>query len=139
MTTKYKTLLAEKIQANRKALCDWHARQAKAAPPPFYCSIDLRDSGYKIAPVDSNLFPAGFSQLLPHHPQQLFSLSSRGLNNANALLFQVGIVLFDLLSLFHQVLVLSGDASDVVLEHPVAQILASGPFHDRPAQDYHLL
>lgn len=29
----------------------------------FYTSIDLRYSGYKIAPVDTNLFPAGFNNL----------------------------------------------------------------------------
>ncbi|OUW04213.1 MAG: glutamate--cysteine ligase [Betaproteobacteria bacterium TMED156] len=30
---------------------------------PFYCSVDLRNSCYKIAPVDTNLFPAGFNNL----------------------------------------------------------------------------
>ena len=29
----------------------------------FYCSVDLRDSGDKIAPVDCNLFPAGFNNI----------------------------------------------------------------------------
>ena len=32
-------------------------------PPTFYSSIDLRNSGFKIAPVDTNLFPAGFNNL----------------------------------------------------------------------------
>ncbi len=39
--------------------------QTKAAPPPFYTSIDLRDSGHKIVPVDSNLYPAGFNNICP--------------------------------------------------------------------------
>ncbi len=30
---------------------------------PFYCSVDLRNSGFKLAPVDTNLFPAGFNNL----------------------------------------------------------------------------
>jgi glutamate--cysteine ligase len=30
---------------------------------PIYSSVDLRNSGYKIAPVDTNLFPAGFNNL----------------------------------------------------------------------------
>jgi glutamate--cysteine ligase len=31
--------------------------------PPFYGSVDLRNAGYKLAPVDMNLFPAGFNNL----------------------------------------------------------------------------
>jgi len=40
-------------------------RQWRATPPPFYASVDLRNAGYKIAPVDTNLFPAGFNNLNP--------------------------------------------------------------------------
>lgn len=58
-------LLAEGIQRNRRALWDWHMEHAKKAPPPFYCSVDLRDSGHKIVPVDSNLYPAGFNNICP--------------------------------------------------------------------------
>lgn len=32
---------------------------------PFYGSVDLRNSGFKISPVDTNLFPAGFNNLNP--------------------------------------------------------------------------
>jgi glutamate--cysteine ligase len=28
-----------------------------------YCSVDLRNAGFKLAPVDTNLFPAGFNNL----------------------------------------------------------------------------
>jgi len=31
--------------------------------PPFYGSVDLRNAGYKLAPVDMNLFPGGFNNL----------------------------------------------------------------------------
>ena len=34
-------------------------------PPPFYGSVDLRNSGFKLAPVDMNLFPGGFKQPEP--------------------------------------------------------------------------
>jgi glutamate--cysteine ligase len=57
--------LAEKIHANRKQVVQWTLEQARRAPPPFYCSVDLRDSGHKIVPVDSNLFPAGFNNICP--------------------------------------------------------------------------
>ncbi len=60
-----KRLLADRIQKHQKALSEWHLSYAKKAPPPFYCSVDLRDSGHKIAPVDSNLYPAGFNNLCP--------------------------------------------------------------------------
>src|SRR2546430_17257869 len=65
MISKTTKLLAERIQKHRRALWDWHMEYARKAPPPFYCSIDLRDSGYKIAPVDSNLYPAGFNNICP--------------------------------------------------------------------------
>jgi len=36
---------------------------------PFYCSVDLRNSGFKLAPVDTNLFPGGFNNINPDfHP-----------------------------------------------------------------------
>ena len=41
----------------------WFRRAWLDSPPPFYCSVDLRNSGFKIAPVDTNLFPAGFNNL----------------------------------------------------------------------------
>ena len=33
--------------------------------PPFYGSVDLRNAGFKLAPVDTNLFPGGFNNLNP--------------------------------------------------------------------------
>lgn len=57
--------LASRIQQNRRTLWEWQMEHARQAPPPFYCSVDLRDSGYKIVPVDSNLFPAGFNNICP--------------------------------------------------------------------------
>jgi glutamate--cysteine ligase len=33
--------------------------------PPFYGSVDLRNAGFKLAPVDMNLFPGGFNNLNP--------------------------------------------------------------------------
>lgn len=60
-----KRLLATQIQKNRKRLLDWQEAIARDNPPPFYCSIDLRDSGHKIVPVDSNLYPAGFNNICP--------------------------------------------------------------------------
>ena len=57
--------IAQGIRKNRKTLWSWHLEYLKKSSPPFYCSVDLRDSGHKIVPVDSNLFPAGFNNLCP--------------------------------------------------------------------------
>ena len=62
---KTKQALAERIVAQLPALLEWQREQRQEAPPPFYSSIDLRDSGYKIVPVDSNLYPAGFNNICP--------------------------------------------------------------------------
>ena len=43
----------------------WLRREWLQTPAPFYASVDLRNAGYKIAPVDTNLFPAGFNNLNP--------------------------------------------------------------------------
>jgi glutamate--cysteine ligase len=43
----------------------WLRRQWRETPAPFYSSVDLRNAGFKLAPVDTNLFPAGFNNLNP--------------------------------------------------------------------------
>lgn len=43
----------------------WLREQWLATPAPFYASVDLRNAGFKLAPVDTNLFPAGFNNLNP--------------------------------------------------------------------------
>ena len=43
----------------------WLRHQWQDTPAPFYTSVDLRNAGFKLAPVDTNLFPAGFNNLNP--------------------------------------------------------------------------
>lgn len=43
----------------------WFRKQWLKTPAPFYTSVDLRNAGFKLAPVDTNLFPAGFNNLNP--------------------------------------------------------------------------
>jgi len=43
----------------------WFRAQWRETPAPFYASVDLRNAGFKLAPVDTNLFPAGFNNLNP--------------------------------------------------------------------------
>jgi len=44
----------------------WFRQQWQQTPAPLYASVDLRNSGFKLAPVDTNLFPAGFNNLNPN-------------------------------------------------------------------------
>ncbi len=81
----FKKKLAEKILAREPQIREWYSLHAKDAPPPMYCSVDLRDSGYKIVPVDSNLYPAGFNNVCaedhrtapPIFREQLYSRAER--------------------------------------------------------------
>jgi len=43
----------------------WLRQQWLKTSSPFYASVDLRNAGFKLAPVDTNLFPAGFNNLNP--------------------------------------------------------------------------
>ena len=43
----------------------WLRHQWQVHPAPFYSSVDLRNAGFKLAPVDTNLFPGGFNNLNP--------------------------------------------------------------------------
>ncbi len=55
--------LVNRIFAKQEQLDAWFAEQCKRSPAPPYTSIDLRDSGFKLSPVDSNIFPAGFNNI----------------------------------------------------------------------------
>lgn len=44
---------------------EWFKSQWQQTPPPVYGSVDLRNAGFKLAPIDMNLFPAGFNNLNP--------------------------------------------------------------------------
>ncbi len=41
----------------------WLRNQWQEHTPPFYGSVDRRNAGFKLAPVDMNLFPGGFNNL----------------------------------------------------------------------------
>lgn len=51
------------MENKHDALEAWFAGKRADATPPIYTSVDLRHSGFKLAPVDTNLFPAGFHNL----------------------------------------------------------------------------
>ena len=65
MASKTLKHIAERILKNHRALGDLYEKYSPKATLPLYCSVDLRDSGFKIVPVDSNLYPAGFNNVCP--------------------------------------------------------------------------
>jgi glutamate--cysteine ligase len=59
-------LQLEQTLLNRVAdIESWFRAEWLETPSPFYGSVDLRNAGFKLAPVDTNLFPAGFNNLNP--------------------------------------------------------------------------
>ena len=57
--------LENKILSATPAIERWFRLEWQEHTPPFYCSVDLRNAGFKLAPVDTNLFPGGFNNLAP--------------------------------------------------------------------------
>ena len=57
--------LEQRILTAQPSIEHWFRRQWLDHTPPFYSSVDLRNSGFKLAPVDTNLFPGGFNNLNP--------------------------------------------------------------------------
>ncbi|MEW6145109.1 MAG: glutamate--cysteine ligase [Thermodesulfobacteriota bacterium] len=52
-----------RISENRDKIVSWVGGKAEKEFIPLYSSVDVRVSGHKIAPVDTNIFPAGFNNL----------------------------------------------------------------------------
>src|ERR1035437_8312984 len=50
---------------------------------PFYSSVDLRNSGFQLAPVDTNLFPAGFNNLNPEFEVLCVQATMAAIENIN--------------------------------------------------------
>lgn len=55
--------LKQLIATHADGIEAWFEEQYRQVNPLFYSSVDLRHSGNKLAPVDTNLFPAGFNNL----------------------------------------------------------------------------
>jgi glutamate--cysteine ligase len=55
--------LEQRIIQSLPAIERWFRLQWQDHLPPFYGSVDLRNAGFKLAPVDMNLFPGGFNNL----------------------------------------------------------------------------
>ena len=55
--------LEQRMLESVPAIERWFRLEWMEHTPPFYTSVDLRNAGFKLAPVDTNLFPGGFNNL----------------------------------------------------------------------------
>ncbi len=56
----------ELIKNKQEKIHQWLKKYEPSGELPLYSSCDIRDAGFKIAVVDTNLFPAGFNNLCEH-------------------------------------------------------------------------
>ncbi len=55
--------LEQRVLESMPAIERWFRLEWMEHTPPFYTSVDLRNAGFKLAPVDTNLYPGGFNHL----------------------------------------------------------------------------
>lgn len=57
--------LEQRILDSMPAVERWFRLEWMEHTPPFYTSVDIRNAGFKLAPVDTNLYPGGWNNLTP--------------------------------------------------------------------------
>src|SRR6188508_1457798 len=55
--------LEQRILESMPAVERWFRLEWMEHTPPFYTSVDVRNAGFKLVPVDTNLFPGGWNNL----------------------------------------------------------------------------
>jgi glutamate--cysteine ligase len=55
--------LEQRILDSMPAIERWFRLEWMEHTPAFYCSVDVRNAGFKLAPVDTDLYPAGWNNL----------------------------------------------------------------------------
>ena len=57
--------LEQRILESMPAIERWFRLEWMEHTPPFYCAVDIRNAGFKLSPVDTDLFPGGWNNLTP--------------------------------------------------------------------------
>ncbi|MBU3739776.1 MAG: glutamate--cysteine ligase [Rhodoferax sp.] len=57
--------LEQRVLDSMPAIERWFRLEWMEHTPPFYTSVDLRNAGFKLSPVDTSLFPGGWNHLTP--------------------------------------------------------------------------
>ena len=55
--------LEQRVLDSMPAIERWFRLEWMEHTPPFYSSVDVRNAGFKLAPVDTNLYPRGWNNL----------------------------------------------------------------------------
>lgn len=57
--------LEQRVLDSMPAIERWFRLEWMEHTPTFYSSVDIRNAGFKLSPVDTNLFPGGWNNLTP--------------------------------------------------------------------------
>jgi glutamate--cysteine ligase len=57
--------LEQRILESTPVIERWFRLEWMEHTPPFYSAVDIRNAGFKLAPVDTNLFPSAWNHLTP--------------------------------------------------------------------------
>lgn len=57
--------LEQRILESTPVIERWFRLEWMEHTPPFYCAVDVRNAGFKLAPVETHLFPSGWNHLTP--------------------------------------------------------------------------
>ena len=55
--------LEQRVLDSMPAIERWFRLEWMEHTPPFYSSVDIRNAGFKLAPVDTNLYPGAWHNL----------------------------------------------------------------------------
>lgn len=76
----FRDFIHQKILTHKTKAEHWFQQKAQGRPMPFYAGFDIRDSGFKSACVDANVFPAGFNNICEEDQKRAEELIKNYLN-----------------------------------------------------------
>ncbi|ETO91212.1 MAG: glutamate-cysteine ligase family protein [Candidatus Xenolissoclinum pacificiensis L6] len=102
------------ILENKELIEEWFHIHRVSDDKLLYSSMDIRYSGFKMAPVDFNLFPAGFNNLSPLSQEKTVDiLRYNGIQNKNIVIivenFSKNLKYFDSIKVLQDILIQVGN------------------------------
>lgn len=65
INSKVRSYIHSQICKYNDSVWEWFPKKTMQLSYPIYTSYDIRDSGFKVANVDANIYPAGFNNICP--------------------------------------------------------------------------
>ena len=81
MNKPFRDFFHQKLISQFKEVKQWFLQKTKDQSALFYSSFDIRDSYFKIACVDANVFPAGFNNICEEDQKRTGHFIQSYLNN----------------------------------------------------------